>query len=57
MTENEIVTAWIGSCPSCGGTEFVKAGMKRLSGRVVQRLQCKKCGRYVTVEVRGGVRE
>lgn len=52
MTDNETVTAWTGGCPSCGGTEFVKAGMKRLSGRVVQRLQCKKCGRYVTVECR-----
>lgn len=52
MTDDQTVTAWTGSCPACGGTEFVKAGMKRLSGRVVQRLQCKGCGRYVTVEAR-----
>jgi uncharacterized Zn finger protein len=41
-------------CPTCGSTDdFVKAGIKRLArNRSRQMYQCRKCGGYVSGEVK-----
>jgi transposase-like protein len=33
------------TCTGCGGTHVVKCGIKQLSGRKMQRWQCKTCGK------------
>jgi hypothetical protein len=39
-------------CKKCNNeTEFIKAGIKYLSGKKYQRYQCKKCGTYIPGEM------